>query len=201
MVEATKRIVNSDLYASHFIVQFYRRYADLFYKQMKVLDLGAGRYRHARFFRGLGFRDITCVDYFKFPDLLFKGLKFIRHDLEEGLPMFSANSFDLIVCTYVLEYIRHREPFMAEVDRIAREGCLLIVQSIKKPTKLGYPLLLEEVVEFLLRSDKWKVLYKRSMSGRPGYVLQKGGCSPDEAIKQAWIVSDSKPSVLAKKIG
>lgn len=182
MVEANKVIVNSDKKASEFIVRFFEGNRGLLYKQMAVLDIGAGKYRHANYLRRLGIRDVTCVDYFAFPDLLSKGMKFIQHDLEDGLPIFTSNSFDLLVCTYVLEYIRHREPFMVELDRIGRPGCLLILQAVKKPTKLGYPLDLAEVVEFLLNRGTWKVLYKRSMNGRPGFVLQKVSESLEEVI-------------------
>ncbi len=101
-----------------------RRFAGLVAPGGRVLDVAAGRGRHARFFHGRG-HPVTAVDRDTTPlaDLAqIPGAEVVRADLEDGRPWpFAGRSFAAVV---VVNYL-YRPLLPALIDAVRPDGVLL----------------------------------------------------------------------------
>lgn len=169
-----KRVMpaSGDKYISRYFLRFFKRYHAFLWTGMHVLDLGSGRFRHARFLRHVGIENVTCVDKLLFPNRPV-GIDFFEHDLEHGLPICASSSFDLIVCSYVFMFIEAREQLLDEINRVARAGAFLVLVINCKPLSYGTPVDIDHLVEYLVATGQWCLLDSRSGQGSKGVVLQK----------------------------
>lgn len=93
-----------------------------------VLDIGCGTGAQLRMLRDLGFTDVTGVD---FSDAAIdhcraKGWGPVQKADATGLP-FTADAFDLVLATDVIEHLDDDAAALAEVCRVLRPGAHVLV--------------------------------------------------------------------------
>ncbi len=156
---------------SDYIMYFFERLHKDLSADPKVLDLGNGRWRHAKLAKILGIKKISCIDKYVYPGRPAR-VKFLQHDLENGIP-FKNDRFDIIFCAYLLMFIGNREYLLREIDRVAGEGAFLIIEINEKPLKRGYPIDGQAIVSFL-ENLNWVVLNIRQRPAGKSFILKKG---------------------------
>lgn len=90
--------------------------------QISVLDLGS---RDASALTGLQksgrFGRLVATDIHH---RIANGVEFIAHDLEQPLP-FQDHSFDVVICSDVLEHVERKNQLASEIRRVAREHVII----------------------------------------------------------------------------
>jgi len=124
------------------------RFAHLVSRNARVLDVAAGRGRHARLFAARG-AHVVAVD--RDADALadlrgVAGIDVLVADLEAGPWPFAGATFDAIVVTNYL----HRPLFTAIIDALAADGVLLYETFAVGHEALGRP----TNPDFLLRENE-----------------------------------------------
>ncbi len=111
------------------------RFADLVRPGGTVLDVAAGRGRHARFFSARG-HHVVAVDRDPTHLASVDGLEVVQADLESGSPWpLGDRTFDAIVVTNYL----HRPLLPILLDRLAPGGVLLYETFARGNERLGRP--------------------------------------------------------------
>lgn len=143
---------------SDYVMNFFKKYYKVFPPDPNVLDLGSGRWRHAKLSRFLGIKNITCIDKSSYQDQPGK-VYFLKHDLEKGIPL-RKETFDIILCCYVMMFIVNRDLLMDEINRVSKPGAFLLIEVNEKKLKQGFPIDADEIISFF-RNLNWNVLHIR----------------------------------------
>lgn len=106
---------------------------------IRLIDLGCGTGRHALPLAQAGAR-ITAVDFSE--GMLARAqakpgaeaINFLRHDLKNALPL-AASSFDVVLCSLVLDHVQNLNAFFAETHRLCRPGGAIVI-SVMHPAML-----------------------------------------------------------------
>lgn len=101
---------------------------------LRVLDLGCGTGRHARWLAAAG-AAVTAVDFSA--GMLAEarralepaGVRFLVHDLQEPFPL-PDGAFDLVVSGLVLEHLRDLAAFFKETCRVTRPGGRAVISAM-----------------------------------------------------------------------
>ncbi len=102
----------------------------------RVLDAGCGPGAHATWLLAHG-ASVVCLDgngrmVERARQRLGEKVQVLQANLEEPLDFLEADSFDIVLCALVMEYIRDWVPVLAEFHRLLRHGGWL-VYSISHP--------------------------------------------------------------------
>jgi glycosyltransferase involved in cell wall biosynthesis len=92
----------------------------------KVLDLGCSVGALAQRLRDQG-HHVTAVDVEALPGIEDRVDRFIRADLEAGIPDEVGDGYDVVVAADVLEHVRRPEQLLADARRVLRPGGRLLV--------------------------------------------------------------------------
>jgi glycosyltransferase involved in cell wall biosynthesis/ubiquinone/menaquinone biosynthesis C-methylase UbiE len=93
---------------------------------MTVLDLGCSGGLFAEQMRKLG-HTVTGVDYIEVPGVRERTDRFLKADLNQGLPSELDGPFDLVVAGDVVEHLVDPERMLREVQRVLRPGGELVL--------------------------------------------------------------------------
>jgi SAM-dependent methyltransferase len=105
-----------------------RRFLDL------ASGLGYGAERLAQFAEGC---EVVCVD--NSPDMLAQSrllvypdatIRFIMHDLNDGLPPFPPNSFDGVLFNGSFHFVEDKRTMLEQIRRVLRPGGLLVLGHV-----------------------------------------------------------------------
>jgi ubiquinone/menaquinone biosynthesis C-methylase UbiE len=107
---------------------------------LKAVDLGCGTGRNTQKLQALGAR-VTGVDFSE--GMLAKAreaspgssIQYHQHDLNEPLP-FSDNSFDLVLCSLVLEHVEKLGPVLSEMKRIVKQTGFIFISDLHPAMRL-----------------------------------------------------------------
>lgn len=91
----------------------------------KILELGTGAGETMIEIKKRG-HQIEGIDIFPNKELLEKGYKIIKHDLNKGLP-YKNNSFDIIIALEVLEHLYNPFEMMKEIKRVLKPNGYAII--------------------------------------------------------------------------
>jgi ubiquinone/menaquinone biosynthesis C-methylase UbiE len=87
-------------------------------EQGKVLDLGCGAHTELARYRGSR-REVWGVDFHSHPQLDPRWFRYLERD---GKIPFSADTFDLVASSWVLEHVDLPASFLGEVARVLQSG-------------------------------------------------------------------------------
>jgi SAM-dependent methyltransferase len=91
----------------------------------RVLDLGCGPGWVALELRAMG-HDVTGVDAVEHPGVRDRVARFVRADLDRGIPDDIGDGFDVAIAADVFEHVREPERLLHEVaDRLTPDGTVL----------------------------------------------------------------------------
>ena len=80
--------------------------------KIKVLELGAG----IDYYKGRENEDVVHLDSLKLPHIE------VVHDLDKFPWPFKDNTFDVVICSHLLEHLEDLTKAMKEITRICRKG-------------------------------------------------------------------------------
>jgi ubiquinone/menaquinone biosynthesis C-methylase UbiE len=164
---------NIEKYISPYVLYFLKEHVNDVNKNMKIMDLGSGKYRHSLFFKKIGFNSITAVDKFTFPNRPLD-IDFIYHDLENLLP-FGKDSFDIVIATFLFMFINNKKQLIHEIDRICKiNGFLIVELNCKKKAfnkeELKFGSLVDPISLIQLLNDTgFKLIHKK----QDGFIAKK----------------------------
>jgi SAM-dependent methyltransferase len=81
-------------------------------------------------------------------------LKVFRADISQPMPFLKSNSYDCVICSLVIHYIRDWGPLLAELYRVMKKGGRLVI-STHHPFSLYLYLKPESYFDFRLVEDTW----------------------------------------------
>lgn len=124
-----------------------------------VLDLGCASGYYAKYALENGAR-VTGVDvsqamldrlasWLSSPDL-----RLVRADISQPMPFLESNSFDYVICSLVLHYIRDWGPLLDEIYRVMKKGGRLIISTHHPLATYGI-LQPRSYFDFELVEDTW----------------------------------------------
>lgn len=121
---------------SDYVFQFIKKYYRNLNIDSKILDAGAGHYRNLKLFYDLNFKNLYAVDIEQNENLLKVPVKFIKLNLENGLP-FGDKEFDIVLFNFVLMFINpDKQKFvLEELIRVTKGYLLIETNSLKAYTK------------------------------------------------------------------
>lgn len=107
---------------------------------LSAIDLGCGTGRNSRKLHALG-ATVTGIDFSE--GMLNKAIDLSRgldisyqqHDLSQPLP-FGDQSFDLVICSLVIEHLAELTPVFTEMGRICRKDGVIIVSDLHPAMRL-----------------------------------------------------------------
>jgi len=94
-------------------------------KDKKVLDLGCGNLEYSRFIKDSGAKEVYAVDI-KEPKEKILGIKFLEEDAQKT--SFKDNSFDVIFCKGLIEYINLKKG-IEEIKRLIKPNGIILFQT------------------------------------------------------------------------
>lgn len=103
--------------------------ADIIPKNVRILDLGCGEgtllrlLKHEKNVRGLGVE----ISQSKILESVEGGINVIHCDLNEGLSLFSDNSFDFVVLSQTLQALKNPDLVMSEMVRVGKKGIISFI--------------------------------------------------------------------------
>lgn len=105
-------------------------------KDKKILDLGCGFGDHAFLYIKNGAKEVVGLDISRklinmAKERNIKGASFIVYDLNKRLP-FQNNSFDLVISSLTINYIKNFDQLFKEINRILKKDSWFIF-SIENP--------------------------------------------------------------------
>jgi SAM-dependent methyltransferase len=124
-----------------------------------VLDIGSSTGFYTEYALRHGAR-VTAIDISrKLMDYLTSRikstrLKTIRADISRPMPFLKSDSFDCIICSLVLHYIKEWGLLLSELHRVVRPGGRLFI-STHHPFSMYLYLKSESYFEFKLIEDTW----------------------------------------------
>ncbi|MCL2704303.1 MAG: methyltransferase domain-containing protein [Defluviitaleaceae bacterium] len=134
-MSGSKPMENVNDYIEHVKSPWGRMFYDLLFIQLdipetprlKILDFGSGLGVTADYYAA--WHDVTAVEYNaemivnRFRENSYTQI----HGAVEHIAAFSSNTFDVVICHNVLEYIKDQEPVFAELLRVLKPGGTLSV--------------------------------------------------------------------------
>lgn len=116
------------------------------FHEKNVLDLGCGSGFYTEYALGKG-AYVTAIDSSQ--SMINRlsqrnkspRLQLICSDIAEPLSSVQSNSFDYVICSLIIHYIKDWEPLFAELYRIMKNDGKLFVSTHHPYLVLGYPLL------------------------------------------------------------
>ena len=129
------------------------------FKDKYVLDIGcsSGFYTEYALENGA---DVTAVDISKrMIERLASRVKsprltLIQADITRPMPFLDSESFDYVICSLVLHYIKDWEPLLTELYRVMKKGGKLVI-STHHPFSMYLYLKPESYFDFKLVEDTW----------------------------------------------
>jgi methionine biosynthesis protein MetW len=105
----------------------------------RVLDLGCGDGALLEFLQrergctgyGVEIADANLIECVK------RGVNVIQLNLDEGLPMFGDNSFDVVLQVDTLQHLRNAETMLVETARVGRIGIVAFPNFAHWPNRLA----------------------------------------------------------------
>ena len=91
----------------------------------RILDLGCSGGRLAERLRALG-HEVTGVDAFEVPGVHQRVNRFIRADLDAGIPDQAGHGYDVILCADVLEHTKKPEAVLEDARRRLRPSGVIL---------------------------------------------------------------------------
>ncbi|WP_141505076.1 class I SAM-dependent methyltransferase [Paenibacillus luteus] len=153
---------------SPYLLHFLKSYSTTLSFDNQVLDLGSGKWRHANFMHRIGFKKITCIDRYTFPNQP-DYITYIEHNLENKMH-FIDNKFDIIIATFLFMFIKNRRGLIDEITRLSNHNSYLICTLNNKKTSTYRPALSfgnstnSEDIIALLDPTFWIILHKNKDS-------------------------------------
>jgi len=99
-------------------------------KDIKILDIGCGDGSYIKTINKIGYKNTYGVDFAN-EAIGFckeKRVKNIRlHNMENGLPFFENNFFDVVVMLDSLEHIKNENKILEEINRILKPGGVILI--------------------------------------------------------------------------
>jgi len=156
------------------LTQVRRFLAELDRNQLAVLDLGSRD--------GKVLRDLSCRGSYSrlvATDLhhrIDEDIEFVEHNLENLLP-FEDNSFDIVICTDVLEHVEQKRQLIGEIQRVSREWVVISLPNTQhrkyvRGLRKGY---MGKQYRFLVDDGvdrhRWITFYKDNVSFVEEYFL------------------------------
>jgi len=96
-------------------------------RSLNIADLGCGNGNTLKLLRGMGFENLTGVEYSE--PMIAQSRNFaeiVKHDLEYPLP-FGDGSFDLVVAKDICEHLINVEQLISESHRILKPGGVMVI--------------------------------------------------------------------------
>lgn len=153
---------------SPYLLFFMKRYAATLSVHNRVLDLGSGKWRHANFMYRIGFKNVTCIDRYSFPNMP-DYITYIEHNLEHKITILE-DKFDIIIATFLFMFIQNRSDLIDEITRLSAPNAYFICTLNQKKTSTFRPALSfgnatspDEIIT-LLNPSMWEILHKNKDS-------------------------------------
>lgn len=83
-------------------------------------------------------------------------LRLVCADISQPMPFLESSSFDCVVCSLVIDYIKDWEPLFAELYRVMNKGGRLVI-STHHPFSIYTHLNLPSYFEYKLVEDTWGI--------------------------------------------
>jgi SAM-dependent methyltransferase len=87
-------------------------------------------------------------------------LKLYRADISQPMPFLESASFDCVICSLVIDYIKKWEPLFAEIYRVTKKGGRVII-STHHPFNIYLYQKPRSYFDFKLIEDTWAVHSRR----------------------------------------
>lgn len=91
----------------------------------RVLDLGCDNGTLLKHLRQRGISGYGLeIDNSKFADCIKAGINVIQADLDQGLPQFADQSFDVVILSQTLQAIKHPDFLLDEIVRVGKQAII-----------------------------------------------------------------------------
>jgi len=91
----------------------------------RVLDLGCDNGTLLKHLRQRGISGYGLeIDNSKFADCIKAGVNVIQADLDQGLPQFADQSFDVVILSQTLQAIKHPDFLLDEIVRVGKQAII-----------------------------------------------------------------------------
>ena len=149
---------------------FLKRFIDDLNINMKIIDLGCGKGRNIYYLKEVGFYNITAIDILEFKELENEKINYIRADLSKNIPV--TDKFNIILCNYILMFLKNREKIIREITDIADKKAFCIVELNPKKLSNGTPYDFTEIINFF--SEEWDIVNLRLKENK--FIAKKRDC-------------------------
>lgn len=153
---------------SPYLLHFLKSYSSTLSFDSQVLDLGSGKWRHANFMYRIGFKNITCIDRYTFPNQP-DYITYVEHNLENKMK-FMDDKFDIIIATFLFMFIKNKKVLVDEITRLSAPNSYFICTLNNKKTSafrpalsFGNPTNPEDIIR-LLDPSFWIILHRNKDS-------------------------------------
>ena len=146
---------------------FVKKYVNELNLNNEIIDLGCGKGRNIYYLDKIGFKNITAIDINTYSQIDIQKFKFVQADLNKGIPL--KNTYDIILCNFLLMFIDDRKKLINEIARISSEKAFCVVELNKKDLSNGLKYDFKEIITLFsaqfdivnLRSRQNKFIAKR----------------------------------------
>lgn len=143
---------------SDYVMYFLKNYYKDFPPDPIVVDLGTGRWRHATLLKCIGLSSVICIDKTLFPNKP-TGVKFLLNNLERGIPL-KNDTVNIILCCYLMMFIKNRDLLIKEITRVAHNGAFLVLELNEKPLANGFIVNYELILKGFI-DEGWLICHQR----------------------------------------
>lgn len=153
---------------SPYLLHFLKLHAGSLDLQNSILDLGSGKWRHANFMHRIGFKNVTCIDRYSFPNKP-DFVTYYEHNLENKMT-FINEKYDIIIATFLFMFIKNRKQLVDEITRIAKPNSFFIctlnqkkVSAFRPSLSFGISTKPDEIIP-LFDTSSWTILHQNKDS-------------------------------------
>lgn len=130
----------------------------------KILDVGCGHYRNLKLFEKLGFNNLSGVDRNVSNNPLKTNISFIQMDIEKELLPYENKNFKIVLCNYVLMFIKPERLNFVINELLRVCSCYLLIETYpKKSSGMFYENYdFKNIVKYIKNNNEFEVIQQRN---------------------------------------